>query len=339
MKMREVLYFVVNYIDAAARELLVKTWSTCHSVIGNARRLRSYVRKTWPGADPAFNSRLQAIYAHYDAKGIVHNYVIKQLEALVEAGFRTTFVSNSPSFPAIGVSEVAPFCRQILWRRNIGYDFGAYKDGIAALGDLDECERLLLMNDSVYGPFYPLGRVLAGIDHERTDFWGITDSWQHHFHIQSYFILFLRKALNSPAFRQFWHQLPYVNSKRWIIHNSEVRLTQVLTQNKLRANVHAPYWKVARAVLNKLQSGTNGSCQRHQQFLDNLQDLLVRGVPQNPSSIFWEPLIVDFGCPFLKREIITRNPEQIPFIWRWDEVLACVSAHDPEVVRRHLQAL
>ena len=49
-------------------------------------------------------------------------------------GFRITFVSNAPKFSEGTAREIASFCRQILWRHNVGYDFGAYKDGIKAIG-------------------------------------------------------------------------------------------------------------------------------------------------------------------------------------------------------------
>ncbi len=310
-----------------------------HWCLGNLRRLRRYVRRAWPGNDMLSDSRLHAVYVHYDREGVIHAYVIKQLEALMDAGFRTTFVSNSPKFPITNVAEIAPLCRQILWRCNVGYDFGGYKDGLAAIGDLENVDRLLLMNDSVYGPFYQLGEILAGIDPQQTDVWGITDSWQHHYHVQSYFVLFLGNALRSPAFQRFWRRLPYVNWKTWIIYQSEIRLTQVLTRQKLRVRVLAPYYEVAKITLERLKQRPTDLSPVHLQFLDRLEELLIRGVPLNSSHIFWETLLTDFGCPFLKREAIVINPVELPFIWRWDDVIARVSRYDPDLIRRHLQAL
>jgi hypothetical protein len=330
------------YLAAAGRKLhyaLFQIWSAFHWLVGHARRLRRYVRKSWAGADPLCDSRMQAVYVHYDKKGMIHNYVLKQLEALLEAGFRTTFVSNSPQFPEKNVAELAPFCRQILWRQNVGYDFGAYKDGISAIGALDRVERLLLMNDSVYGPFCPLDKVLGAIDATNTDLWGITDSWQHHYHIQSYFILFLPNAIQSPTFRRFWRHLPYVNWKSWVSHKSELKLTQVFTQRKLRAKVLVPYWDVAMLVLKKLEDLPSDLPAVHRDYLDRIHRLLVQGTPMNAPHVFWETLLTDFSCPFLKREVITANPVKVPFIWRWEEVVTRVSNYDPDLIRQHLQAL
>ena len=162
------------------RGLISSTRHMGHVFAGHCRRFRRYLHGSWPGADPCRHSSSHAIYVHYDAEGVVHDYVLEQLRQLSIAGFRVTFVSNARKFRDASVAAVKPFCRQIIRRRNVGYDFGAYKDAIALLGDLAECDRLLLMNDSVYGPFRPLTSIFEMADPE-CDFWGITDSWhQHH---------------------------------------------------------------------------------------------------------------------------------------------------------------
>ncbi len=316
-----------------------RAWLLGDSFIGHLRRAGNYVRRTWPGDDPVGDSTHQAVYVHYDREGVVHDYVIEQLRQLVAANFRITFVTNARKLKEASAAAVIPFCRQVIWRRNVGHDIGAYKDGIAALGDLGGCDRLLLMNDSVYGPFRPLAEVLSSIDSSQTDFWGITDSWDGHYHLQSYFIVFLKEALSSRVFRNFWRRLPYFSSKSAIIHNGEVRITQRLTRQKLRAGVLCPYWDVATAVLTKLEDRRpTDLAPVHQAFLENLQRQLVLGTPLNPSHYFWETLITDFSCPFIKRDLVQKNPVAIVYAWRWAEVIALNSEYDLGLIRRHLQA-
>ncbi len=332
--MREFFQRLMNLVRARPRMR-----DLAYLILGHARRVRRYVRQTWPGDDPVKDSRYHAVYVHYDRQGVVHDYVIEQLRQLVTSQFRITFVSNAQQLRETSVVAVKPFCRTVIWRRNVGYDFGAYKDGIAALGDLSGCERLLLMNDSVYGPLRPLPEVLAEIDVSRTDVWGITDSWDHHYHIQSYFILFFQDALESRSFQSFWRRFPYVNSKAWLIHNGEIRLTQILTQEKLRAAVLCPYWDVAKSVLAKLEiRSPEKLAPAHQAFLENLQKQLVHGAPVNPAHFFWETLVNDFKCPFIKRELIQSNPGGVVYTWRWPEVIGSDGGYDPELIRRHLQA-
>jgi lipopolysaccharide biosynthesis protein len=308
-------------------------------LVGEVRRLRGQVRDAWPGADPLSGSSKEAIYVHYDRRGVVHDYVINQLKELVASEFRITFVSNSPRIMKSKFEDVAPFCRQIIWRRNVGYDFGAYKDGIAAIGDISNITQLLLMNDSVYGPFSQLKQIFADINKSNIDFWGITDSWEHHYHIQSYFLLFFEGALRSTIFRNFWKRLPYVNSKEWMIANGETRLTQLLTQHKLRADVLAPYWSVAKVILQRLEDRDDDDLPGpHRDYLTHLHNQLVLGRPLNASHYFWEVLICDFNCPFIKRELIRVNPMDVPYYWRWSEVIGRTSTYNLEYIWRHLQS-
>src|SRR5215210_2469347 len=140
------------------RQVLLEALDASHWLLGQLRRTRNYVRRVWPGQDPHAGSRDEAVYLHFDRRGQIHDYVIQQLTELKEAGFRITFVSNAPKFELANVADVEALCRQIVWRRNVGYDFGGYKDGIRCIGNLDEVDRLIVMNDSAYGPFYPLRR-------------------------------------------------------------------------------------------------------------------------------------------------------------------------------------
>jgi lipopolysaccharide biosynthesis protein len=321
----------------------IKSSRACHlahSLIGHLRRIGPRVRRTWPGGDPSSASNNYAVYSHYDRKGNVHEYVVEQIRQLAAAGYRVIFISNGRRLRGANVAAVRPFCWRVIWRRNVGYDFGAYKDGIAAIGDLNRCERLLLMNDSVYGPFRPMIDVLAAASSSESDFWGITDSWSGHYHIQSYFVLFFRKAIASRDFREFWRRLPYVNSKSWIIQNAEIRLTQKLTQQKLRAAVLCPYWDVAKAVLRKIEARQHGDLtESHEAFLINLHQNLQFGIPLNSSHFFWDTLITDFNCPFIKRELIQSNPQGIIYPWRWPEVIAPFRDYDASLISRHLQSM
>jgi len=299
----------------------------------------NFVRREFPGVDPLSTSKLAAVYAHYDGEGLIHDYVLHQLGELAAAGFRIVFVSNSPKFPPESVAQVSPFCRTILWRYNVGYDFGAYKDGLNAIDGKDNLTALLLMNDSIYGPFSNLCDRLNEIDRASTDFWGITDSWEGGFHIQSYFILFFTNVIKSEPFKQFWRRLPYVNRKSSIIRIGEIKLSTVLTRQKLRANVLAPYWSVSKKVLDHVTKiDTESLPDFHRHYLNVLRNTLIHGRPLNPMHFFWETLILEYKCPFLKRELVKSNPVNVPFAWRWPEVVRQASDYDVAMIRRHLQS-
>jgi lipopolysaccharide biosynthesis protein len=300
--------------------------------------LRRWTRQTWRGSDPCATSGDHAVYAHYDREGVIHDYVVEQVRQLAIAGFRVTFVTNARRMNDATISAVRPFCREMISRRNVGYDFGAYKDGIAAIGDLAQCDRLVLMNDSTYGPFFPLREVLNAANPARCDVWGITDSWDGGFHVQTYFILFFKRALASPEFARFWRQLPYVNSKSWIVKNCEMKLSQRLAQRQLSAEVLCPYWDVVERVLPALESTPREKLSdMHKAFLDHLQSNMLFGTPLNSTHYFWDALITDFRAPFIKRDLLLKNPQGIAHVWRWADLIARQCDYDVGLIRRHLQ--
>ena len=69
----------------------------------------------------------------------------------------------------------------------------ATANDVASLGlPAADTECLVIANDSVYGPFGPLGPLLSRMDFGAADAWGMTETWQIRYHLQSYFVAFGR---------------------------------------------------------------------------------------------------------------------------------------------------
>ncbi|WP_445492836.1 rhamnan synthesis F family protein [Rhodopseudomonas sp. RCAM05734] len=295
------------------------------------------VREDVVGSDPLASSKRVAIYVHFDGDGLVHDYVVHQLGELRQSGFRIVFVSNSPIFPEASRARILPLCARLMWRHNTGYDFGAYKDGIASLGDLGDLDSLLLMNDSIYGPFRKLGETLAAADPLKYDFWGIADSWEHQYHLQTFFVLFHPRALHSAAFKRFWHRHPYIGNKGWVIRNGEVMLTQQLARQRLRGGALVPYWQAAEKMKDRLGTlDTKAFSESERVVFDRLQMALLRGRPINSMHYFWDLAIEEFGCPFIKRELLKANPAGIFKTSQWPDVISSRSDYDVSLIKRHL---
>lgn len=312
-------------------------------IIGSVARVvrrKSFVREHCSGDDPASGSEKAAVYVHFDSKGVVHEYVVYQLRELLDAGFRITFVSNAPIFPEGSRGLVRPFCKDIIWRHNIGYDFGAYKDGISALGPPDHLDTLVLMNDSIYGPFWKLSDTISKIDRTRYDFWGIVDSWeQQRYHLQSFFLVLFSETLQSPAFKAFWRRYPYVNNKKWVIRNGEIELTQALAEQRLRSGALASYWSIAEAMKNRLAAPPASESTTDSAFRARLETLLIAGRPLNSMHFFWDVLINEYRCPFIKRELITANPAGIPNARQYTSFIHRNTPYDVSLIELHKRSL
>ncbi len=153
-------------------------------------------RMLWRSKDTL---RKACVYVHFDRpRPGARLCAASTAREIRGCGFDILFVSNRLTLDDETDKQLRELCAgEVMVRRNRGHDFGAWKDGIAVLGDPRGLDALLLANDSVYGPIYPLADVLQRLRFDAADVWGITDNWDIRYHLQSYFLLFSPAALRQ----------------------------------------------------------------------------------------------------------------------------------------------
>ena len=305
-------------------------------------RRQTWVVQRWPGQDDLATAKRIAIFVHYDRHGQVADYVRYYLEQLAEAGYAILFVTNSPKLTPAALTTLQSRCAVILRRRNLGYDFGAYRDALREIPNLGTLDRLILANDSVYGPFHPLAELLSRTDPDQADIWGINDSYDRYYHLQSYFLVLHRPALTNAKLRAFWDQLLYVRSKSFVVQFYEVGFSRTALHAGLRLQALCPYRELAAAsieALRRLPLATPEARSKlyHGDYLRIICDQLTSGVPVNPSHLFWDQMLTRYRCPFLKRELLTLNPAAVPGLNQWEQVVRSQSDYDTRLIERHLQ--
>lgn len=303
-------------------------------------RHTTYVRETIEGRRPLAEARRVAVFVHFDRSGTVHDYVDYHLRLLTNVGYAVVFVSNAPALSPDTIEGLKPRCSLIIRRENVGYDFGAYKEGIAAIPDLSVIDDLLLANDSVYGPFHHPAHILEKMSADSADLWGATDSWEFSFHLQSYYLRFHRAAVQSAAFAKFWSSVRYVQSKTWVVRRYEIGLTQALARAGLRCRAAYPYRQAAAALVETmLESGkaVEALDPVRKEFLLQLFRYVDTGVPLNGTHFFWDYMIARMGFPFIKRDLLQKNPARIPLVSYWERVVREASDYDTDLILHHLE--
>lgn len=283
-----------------------------------------------------------AIFSHFDRHGRVHEFVHFYLQEIARAGYTLIFVTSAPTLRPADLVRLTPLCGLILRRKNVGFDFGNFKDAIARIPDLGRLDSLLLANDSVYGPFYPLTPLIERMEPTAGDVWSMTDNWTWRFHLQTYFVLFGRRALESEAFRRFWRCLRYLQAKTAVVMWCEFGLTRAMIRGGLRCRALFPHRAVALAMTEAHAASKEPDelkpSERRKRFVDTVVDAIDAGVPLNLTHFLWDFLIVEMGCPFLKRDLLQRNPSHVPGLQRWDAVIRSVSRYDTDLIAQHLEA-
>jgi hypothetical protein len=254
------------------------------------------------------------------------------VEELRKGGFLIVAVDTSARLP-----ETELDCDLLIHRKNVGWDFASWMSTLAMFPWLmNESSRLLLINDSNIGPLRPLSELFERARQLDVDAWGITDSWDIRYHIQSYFLHFNASALRSGHLSDFVDSFSFPSVKEKIIGYGEIGLSQFLLERGMRLGVLFPYSKLAQSFMDSftervhmvLRSPENSFQSEHgllgdndeMNFLLDTMDRLRTSAPVNPTHYFWDILISE-GSPFIKRDLLTKNPDLVGGLHRLPDVV------------------
>jgi hypothetical protein len=254
------------------------------------------------------------LFCHYNKHGLILDQ-IKEICLFfqvrgIDVIFLTTKVSDQSK------DWLQKHLSALIIRRNIGRDFGAWKDGIAFLEKQSlfaYCSQLYLINDSVILLPDSLNNTWFQsrfIDDTDTDIIGLTESWQQAYHLQSYFLKFNKNVLESQLFLKYWHDYPMINSRLFSIQKGEIGLSQLMLKSgyKLKA-VYPILDLLAKEKIESFLSIMRFSGLENCNLLQN-EFFQAKFHHMNPSHRLW-PLLLFAGCPVLKKDLIEKNSENL----------------------------
>ncbi len=254
--------------------------------------------------------RYLCFFAHFDRNGRIDPHVVNLVKSIAELGTDIVFVSGSENLIAAEIEKITPYTIRVIQKKNLGLDFGSWKvamNQIAGAINLASYQSLILANDSVYGPFFPLSDIFRKMEGRGLDFWAMTSNPEVEYHLQSYFLVFAHRVLNQPEFRQFWDSFRFFRGKWRIIQNYEIGLTRLAKEY---------HWNMGAVV----------------EHFDTTRSQL------NPTLFSWEELILKFRFPFLKTEVLRLNRGKSSRIQEWQDIISQAgSPYAVELIDNHLR--
>jgi hypothetical protein len=268
-------------------------------------------------------TRSLALYLHWSPDGRISPMVRRQVRLWHEADFGCVFITNANP-PAEDWNTIAENTVLRIRRANVGRDFGAWRDAAAvALQRFGTPQELLLTNDSVLGPFLQLAPLVDAWRAGGDGFLGLTESLGGGAHLQSYASLSRgEKAVGEML--DHLAALKNTRSKWQLVQRGEIGLTQRM----LRAGV--PCW--ALFGQERLAALANAETRTRIAPRYSSVEAFAR-VPFNPCHHLWRELVAGMGYPYLKTELIRRNPLHVPGVPHWREV---VPADELPIIEEHL---
>ena len=274
--------------------------------------------------DPA--RRRLVLFAHFDPQDEVDDYVRFYLEKLHDLGSTIVFVSGSPNLKPESADKIRPFCAGIFTRRTLSLDFGswhlAWQQVLARGWRLEDFTQLILANDSVYGPLFPLSEMFESFT--GADMYGMTESNESANHLQSYLLAWDLNDRTRPFLHAFWDRFRYVVRKQDLIDRYELGISRQARAAGLRLKAYAPDAAVRAAL---------ASHPKHQ----HMQEVAGRSV--NNTLYLWDILIEDLRCPLLKTDLPRRNRYNSRKITTLSAELRQHTNYDPGLIERHLRRL
>jgi hypothetical protein len=217
-----------------------------------------------------------ALIAHWMPGTRVTRSVAELVGCLVTDGFAVVVVSTAEGEGPLAWPGPVPDGVTILRRPNVGYDFGSWATALDRYPAVAGADEVLLMNDSLVGPFTPFDPILARFHESGADIWGLTDTTQFEHHIQSYCLGFKHQVLREAPLAAFWRGICVEPSRDDVIDRYEIGLGRLLHRESYSLN---PVFHYERVV----------------------------GEGRNPTIHGWRRLLA-MGFPFVKRELL-RKPE------------------------------
>jgi lipopolysaccharide biosynthesis protein len=237
--------------------------------------------------------RTLVLFAHFDLQGIVDPYVAYYLKALHELGATIVFVSGSPTLTPESVAPIRSFCAGIYTRRTLSLDFGSWHLAWCILTQrgwsLDQFDRFVIANDSVFGPLFPLKEMWSSF-HD-ADMYGAIENTQMVPHLQSFFLAWDLNSRTRPFLDDFWNEFKYIVHKGTLIWRYEIGLSKRARKAGLSVK---PFVSAATIKTTYVRSSTLLWASR-------------RSGRNNGTLYRWDGLIEDFRFPFLKTILPRHN--------------------------------
>ena len=273
------------------------------------------------------------VLAHFDPHGHFDPHVHHALAAYRGHAERLVVVSNSARrLPA----DLARLVDGFVPRANVGYDFAAWRDGLATFRAADH-DEVICVNDSVYGPLFDLGPALADARAAAADLWGMVLSDQNTSrsgprvpHLQSWFLGMRRPLLEADAWGGFWHGLTTPSTKREVVEQTEIGFSARMAAAGFRLAGLYDATTAPRVTLAEVWPHLSPRHPRRSWRLLRKS----RRLPHNPSELVWWRLW-EAGVPYLKVSLLRVNHYGLD-LGRVLAELRQASGYDPALVHGHL---
>ena len=194
------------------------------------------------------------LFAGYDRDGIIDDYVVNYLKSLTE--FADVYYFADCDMKAGELEKLKPVVCGAYAKRHGRYDFGSWGELMKLIGfeKLAEYDRLLLVNDSGYGPLHHFKTMFDEMDSQAYDAWAMCGNK----FLMSFFISVNNKIIRDKHFQQIFAHIEPLANKNLVVHKYERGLSRILSERGYKFGYYinpekvSRFYKENRAAVRKL---------------------------------------------------------------------------------------
>lgn len=191
-----------------------------------------------------------ALFVTHSRTGAIKPHVLPHIRALAAEGIATLLIVVADR-PADIADDIVETVAGAIVRENRGYDFACWSHALRIYPQAYAASVLYLLNDSVYGPADAdrFARMIARVRVSEADLVGLTESHEHRWHVQSYFLALKPRLLSWMPFHGFIDDVRILDRKDDVIQSYEIALAPLIEQSGLKVEVLFPNHAVRNPTL------------------------------------------------------------------------------------------
>ena len=270
------------------------------------------------------------LFAGYDRDGIIDDYVVYYLKKLAE--YADIYYFADCKMKTGELDKLAGFVKASYAERHGRYDFGSWGELMKLIGfeKLAEYDRLLLVNDSGYGPLHHFKTMFEEMDSRNCDAWAMCGNK----FLMSFFISVNNKIIRDKHFQQIFTHIEPLANKNLVVHKYERGLSRILSERGYKLDYYINPEKVSRFYKeNRLK----------------VRELIRRNIPfaerlfmefrPNKVRLYSEDYIVltMMGMPVLKTMFFKMNDNIAAAYWR--KVIITDGSYPLDLIENHIKRM
>lgn len=208
------------------------------------------------------------LFSSYFNKQVIPYYIKFYLEELKKHFSKVVFITNQKELTLEDLTYLHKNNFTLKLVSNEGFDFGMWYKGLQEIRT-KEYDRIALVNDSCV-LFKSLKSTFDWINNSDFDYCGLVSSRRIQFHIQSFFIVINKKAIDHVL--NYFNQHGIINEYRNVINVYELGLCLYVQQQNL---------KTGALYSNKEKTEV------HNPSFNNLDEFIVAGIPMIKKKIIF----------------------------------------------------